>query len=97
MKKRYLLFASYDYAYHILRPLQREIRRQGHEVCWFLEDTCPDRLFDDEKKLVSFGEVKKYNPLAVLLDKYSFQEYPPWLLHAQRHTQTERLMHILPQ
>ena len=66
MKKRYLLFASYDYAYHILRPLQREIRRQGHEVCWFLEDTCPDRLFDDEKKLVSFGEVKKYNPLAVL-------------------------------
>lgn len=66
MKKRYLLFASYDYAYHILRPLQDEIRRQGHEVRWFLEDTCPDRLLDDEIRLTTFRQVKEYAPLAVL-------------------------------
>ncbi|MCM1021770.1 MAG: CDP-glycerol glycerophosphotransferase family protein [Muribaculum sp.] len=66
MKKRYLLFASYDYAYHILRPLQDEILRQGHEVKWFLEDTCTDRLTETEERLLSFKQVKEYNPLAVL-------------------------------
>lgn len=65
MKKHYLLFASYDYAYHILRPLQDEIRRQGHEACWFLEDTCPDRLHSDEKRLTTFRQVCEFNPLAV--------------------------------
>lgn len=66
MKKHYLLFASHDYAYHMMRPLQREILRQGHEVCWFLEDTCSDQLTADEKRLFTFIEVKQYNPIAVL-------------------------------
>lgn len=65
MKKHYLLFASHDYAYHILRPLQDEIRRQGHEACWYLEDTCPNRLEEGEKRLTTFRQVKEFNPVAV--------------------------------
>ena len=65
MGKKYLLFASHAYAYAIMRPLQDEIRRRGHEVAWFLEDSCPDRLRPDELRLSSVSEVKRWNPLAV--------------------------------
>lgn len=65
MPKRYLLFASLTYAYPILRPLQDEIRRRGDEVAWFLEPSCPDKLFPDERRLHTIDEVKQYDPLAV--------------------------------
>lgn len=65
MKKHYLLFASLTYAYPILRPLQKEIRRRGDIAAWFLEDSCPDQLEEDELRLKTFKEVKEFNPLAV--------------------------------
>ena len=65
MKKHYLLFASLTYAYPILRPLQKEIRRRGDIAAWFLEDSCPDQLEEDELRLRTFKEVKEFNPVAV--------------------------------
>lgn len=65
MCRKYLLFASHAYAYSILRPLQREVRRRGDEAAWFLEDTCPDRLEPGETRLRTFREVKDWNPVAV--------------------------------
>ena len=51
MKKRYLFFATLNYAYSILRPLQEEIWRRGDEVAWYIEDSCPVRLLDKESQL----------------------------------------------
>lgn len=65
MGKRYLLFASHAYAFSIMRPLQREIRRRGGEAAWFLEDTCPDMLHGDELRLMTTAEVRRWNPVAV--------------------------------
>lgn len=63
--KRYLLFASLPYAYSIMRPLEREIRRRGDDAAWFLEQGCPDLLEPGEKRLETFDEVAAYDPLAV--------------------------------
>ena len=30
--KHYLFYIAHDYAFEILRPLQQEIRRRGHDV-----------------------------------------------------------------
>ena len=49
MGKRYLFFATLTYSYTILRPLQKEIWRRGDDVAWFLEDSCPDKLAENEK------------------------------------------------
>ncbi|MCQ2236342.1 MAG: CDP-glycerol glycerophosphotransferase family protein [Bacteroidales bacterium] len=65
--KRYLLFASHSYSYDIMRPIQSAIRQRGDMVAWFLEDSCPDRLFDDEVRLKSFDEVFAYNPIACIV------------------------------
>lgn len=63
--RNYLLFASLSYAYPILRPLQREIRRRGDNVAWYIEDECPDLLEEGETRLMSIEEVMRYNPIAV--------------------------------
>jgi CDP-glycerol glycerophosphotransferase (TagB/SpsB family) len=65
MQKRYLFFISLTYAYSILRPLQKEIRRRGDDVAWFLTKGCPNWLKDDEKQLQSIEEIQTYNALAV--------------------------------
>lgn len=65
MGKNYLFFASVSYAYSILRPLQDEIRRRGDNAAWYLEGDCPDMLMDNEIRLYTLGEIKKYNPIAV--------------------------------
>ena len=44
MAKHYLLFASLNYAYSILRPLEKEILRRGDEAAWYIEDECDDLL-----------------------------------------------------
>ena len=62
---RFLFFAELSYAYSILRPLQREIRRRGDEVAWLLLPTCPDRLEPDEKRVGSLREAIAYNPTAI--------------------------------
>lgn len=67
MKKHYLFFASLTYAYSILRPLQEEIRRRGDIAAWYLEDSCPDLLQEDEVRLKTFDEVFHFNPIAVFV------------------------------
>ena len=62
---RYLLFAQLSYAFEILRPLQREIRRRGEQAAWFLNDLDSDRLTEDERLLTDVDEVRAYDPLAV--------------------------------
>jgi CDP-glycerol glycerophosphotransferase (TagB/SpsB family) len=65
MGKHYLLFASHNYAFSILRPLEEEIKRRNDIAAWYLEETCDDILNEDEKRLRTFEEVKQYNPIAV--------------------------------
>ncbi len=64
--KRYLLFASHSYAFSIMRPIEREAWRRGAEVAWFLEDTCPDLLMPNERRLQTIDEAIAWNPLAVI-------------------------------
>lgn len=65
MSRRYLLFAQLPYAYTIMRPLQDEIRRRGHDCAWFLDEGCADMLRPDERRLCSVDEVRAYEPYAV--------------------------------
>ncbi|WP_101688714.1 CDP-glycerol--poly(glycerophosphate) glycerophosphotransferase [Dysgonomonas massiliensis] len=63
--KRYLFFASLNYSFSILRPLQDEIRKSGGEVAWFLEPECENWLREDELQLHTIKDVIEYNPIAV--------------------------------
>lgn len=63
--KKYLFYVSLTYAYSIMRPLQKEIRRRGDEVAWFIERGCADMLSDDELRLTTLREIKEWNPIAV--------------------------------
>lgn len=65
MAKHYLLFASLNYAYSILRPLEEEILRRGDEAAWYIEKECDDLLTPQERRLYTFKEVKEYNPIAI--------------------------------
>ncbi len=77
MGKRYLFFASLSYSYPILRPLQEEIRYRGDEVAWFLEETCPDLLTSNEKRLNTIDEVMQYNPIAIFAPgNYIYDFFP---------------------
>lgn len=64
--KHYLLFASHSYAYSILRPLEEEILRRGDKAAWWLENSCPDLLREDEIRLTTLQAVKQFNPIAVI-------------------------------
>lgn len=64
--KHYLLFASHNYAYSILRPIERAIRARGDEAAWWLEYTCPNHLEANEQRLYTLREVKEFAPVAVI-------------------------------
>lgn len=77
MGKRYLFFATLTYSYTILRPLQKEIWRRGDDVAWFLEDSCPDKLAENEKRLKTIEEVLEYSPIAVFAaGNYIYDFFP---------------------
>lgn len=65
--KKYLLYAAESYAFSIMRPLQAEIRRRGHEVAWFLEKVSPHLLLPHEKQLKTVKEVLNFQPRAVFV------------------------------
>ncbi|MBQ0056313.1 MAG: CDP-glycerol glycerophosphotransferase family protein [Bacteroidales bacterium] len=65
--KRYLLFISHSYSYTMLRPIEDEVRRRGDDCAWFIEEeTCPDLLRPDEKRLLTVEQVIDYNPIACI-------------------------------
>ncbi len=67
--KKYLFFIEQPYCLSILRPLQAEITRQGHEVSWFIAGTAvlPSDLEKDEVLLTTVDSVIKYKPIAVFV------------------------------
>lgn len=65
MQKHYLFFVSLAYSYPVLRPLQDEIWRRGDDAAWYIEDSAPVLLEENEKQLKTFQEVFDYNPIAV--------------------------------
>jgi len=67
--KRYLFYIVHNYAFEILRPLQTEIRRRGHEVAWFIEGKeINHNYFDvDELVLHTIPQVLDFAPRAVFV------------------------------
>lgn len=77
--KRYLFFAELAYAYTVLRPLQREIRRRGDEAAWFLLPECPNLLQPDELLLPTLADAIRYNPVAVFVPGPFVYDFLPGL------------------
>jgi CDP-glycerol glycerophosphotransferase (TagB/SpsB family) len=79
--KRYLLYICQNYAFEILRPLQREIKKRGDAVAWFVEGEDVElSLFDhNEVLLASIDEVKQFNPTAVFVPGNTVPNFIPGL------------------
>jgi hypothetical protein len=67
--RRYLFFATQNYTFSILRPLQKAIISRGDEVAWFLsgKDINKSYLHPDETCLHTIKQVKDYSPFAVFV------------------------------
>lgn len=67
--RRYLFFATQNYTFSILRPLQKAIESRGDEIAWFLsgKDINKDYLHQDETCLHTVKQVKNYSPFAVFV------------------------------
>lgn len=74
---KFLLFASYAYAYPVLRPLEAELRRRGYECAWLLKPTCPDMLAPGEQRLAGYDEAIAYGPDAVLSPNIMVPDFLP--------------------
>lgn len=63
------MYIAQNYSYAILRPLQERIRLHGGNVCWFLEgkEVDPTFLAEDEIRLMTIKDVKKWKPDAVFV------------------------------
>ena len=62
----YLFYISQNYSFEILRPLQKEIRRKGSKVAWFVagNEVEMNSFRADEAVLKSVDDVIKFNPVA---------------------------------
>ena len=78
---RALFYAEQNYAYAILRPLQREILRRGGEVRWFLVGTEIDATYltELETRLTSVREVQGWQPDAVFVPGNTVPRFLPGL------------------
>jgi hypothetical protein len=85
--KRYLFYASQNYSFAILRPLQKAILTRGDQVLWFLHgnEISYDYLAEDEKNIVSIDEVIDYEPHAVFVPGNVVPKFIPGLKIALFH------------
>ncbi len=67
--KRYLFFATQDYSFPILRPLEEAIKKRGDLVQWFIygDEINPRYLRSQEKRLLFIEDVIEYAPDAVFV------------------------------
>lgn len=84
---KYVFYASENYAFAILRPLQDAIRQSGGEVAWFFEGNNINRDFihADERELKTVNAVINYQPRAVFapgnLIPHFFPGVKTWVFH----------------
>ena len=93
--KRYLLYATHDYCFSILRPIQAEILARGDEVAWFIhgDEITISYLEATERKLASVADVSDFNPVAVITPDNTVPHFFPGIkvqvfhgLNAQKRT-----------
>ena len=79
-QKNYLFYVEHDYSYEILRPLQKEIKKQGDRVCWFLVGKqINNHLSETELELKTVKEVIDYNPQACFVPGNTIPNFIPGL------------------
>ena len=79
-QKNYLFYIEHDYSYEILRPLQKEIQKQGDRVCWFLVGKqINNHLSEAERELKTVEEVIEYNPQACFVPGNTIPNFIPGL------------------
>jgi hypothetical protein len=61
--RKLLFYLEQDYSFAILRPLQAEARRRGHEVRWLIVGTASNALINsDEQACVNVADAVNYHP-----------------------------------
>jgi len=79
-QKNYLFYIEHDYSYEILRPLQKEIQKQGDRVCWFLVGKqINNHLSQAEHELKTVKEVIEYDPQACFVPGNTIPNFIPGL------------------
>ncbi|WP_025563257.1 CDP-glycerol--glycerophosphate glycerophosphotransferase [Psychromonas sp. SP041] len=81
VKYKFLFYVEQNYSFDILRPLQIEALKKGHEVCWLLigEDVNPLFLHQDEIQIKTIKLAVKYNPDAVFVPGNTVPNFIPGL------------------
>ena len=75
-----MFYIEHDYSYEILRPLQKEIQKQGDHVCWFLVGKqINNHLSKAEHELKSVEEVIEYDPQACFVPGNTIPNFIPGL------------------
>lgn len=85
--RKYLFYASQNYSFAILRPLQKLIREQGGEVKWYLNgnDINASYLLADESRLLTIEDVMSYKADATFVPGNSVPTFIPGLKIAVFH------------
>lgn len=77
----YLFYINQNYSFEILRPLQEEILKQGHNLAWFSEgEEIDNSLFNaNEVRLTTVKEVIEFNPRACFVPGNEIPNFIPGL------------------
>lgn len=84
---KYLLYAEHNYAYAMLRPLQKAIRDRGETAAWFLagKEINPEFLAANELRLTDVRSVCQWQPHAVIAPGNTIPAFIPGLKVAIFH------------
>jgi len=85
--KRYLFYASQNYSFAILRPIQKAILARGDQVLWFLHgnEISYEYLTEGEQHILSVDNVIDYDPHAVFVPGNVVPKFFPGLKVALFH------------